>query len=209
MGDPSVSRSSKPSLVEVAEASLSKDYVFLRAALEISTKPEVLSGVVRALFQGGIKIGYTELVELTQRTPGAEVAVEIASTYGTTSEELVGVLLENPDPMVVEAACFAAGEGTATAHRQTLEDIAVHHEDPLCRESAIAALGAIGDPASLGVILAALGDRPYIRRRAIVAMAAFDDPRVEAALLAATKDRDSQVKALAEDLLKFGDRDLG
>lgn len=205
MGDPADSRSSHPGLEEVAEASLSRDYAFLRRALETSTRPEVLAGIIRALFGGEIKLGDGELLELIKRTTSREVAVEVATTYGTISEKLTGILLEDPDPLVVEAACFAAGEGATSVHRQTLENIALHHDDPLCRESAIAALGAIGDPASLEVVLVALGDRPYIRRRAVVALAAFDDPRVEAALLAATKDRDSQVKALAEDLLKFGD----
>ena len=51
------------------------------------------------------------------------------------------------------------------------------HADPLCREAAVAALGAIGDPAGLAAVLAALEDKPAVRRRAAVALAAFEGPR--------------------------------
>ena len=75
------------------------------------------------------------------------------------------------------------------------------HADPLCREAAVAALGAIGDPAGLPAVLAALEDKPAIRRRAAVALAAFDGPEVEAALRRCLEDRDWQVRQVAEDLL--------
>ena len=75
------------------------------------------------------------------------------------------------------------------------------HPDPLCREAAVAALGAIGDPAGLPAVLAALEDKPAVRRRAAVALAAFDGPDVEAALRRCLDDRDWQVRQVAEDLL--------
>ena len=59
---------------------------------------------------------------------------------------------------------------------------ATEHGDARCREAAVAALGAIGDPAGLPAVLAALGDKPTVRRRATVALAGFDDPRVTPAL---------------------------
>ena len=65
----------------------------------------------------------------------------------------------------------------------------------------MAALGAIGDPAGLPAVLAALGDKPTVRRRAAVALAGFDDPRVEPALREAAGDRDWQVRQAAEELL--------
>jgi HEAT repeat protein len=71
----------------------------------------------------------------------------------------------------------------------------------LCRESAVAALGAIGDPTGLPAILAALDDKPAVRRRAAVALAAFTGPSVEAALRRCLDDRDWQVRQVAEDLL--------
>ena len=63
-----------------------------------------------------------------------------------------------------------------------LASTATGHRDPLCREAAVAALGAIGDAAGLPAVLAALDDKPAVRRRAAVALAAFEGPSVEAAL---------------------------
>src|SRR5437762_1926107 len=75
------------------------------------------------------------------------------------------------------------------------------HADALCREAAVAALGAIGDPAGLPAILRATTDKPAIRRRAVLALAPFDGPEVDAALQRALTDRDWQVRQAAEDLL--------
>jgi HEAT repeat protein len=74
------------------------------------------------------------------------------------------------------------------------------HDDPTCREAAVAALGAIGDPAGLPAILAATTDRPAVRRRAVLALAPFHGPEVEAALDRALTDRDWQVRQAAEDV---------
>ena len=68
------------------------------------------------------------------------------------------------------------------------------------REAAVAALGAIGDPAGLPAILAATSDKPAVRRRAVLALAPFDGPEVDAALERALSDRDWQVRQAAEDL---------
>jgi len=75
------------------------------------------------------------------------------------------------------------------------------HSEPLVREAAVAALGAIGDDRGLPAILSACGDKPAIRRRAILALAPFDGPEVDAALDHAMQDRDWQVRQAAEDLL--------
>lgn len=112
-------------------------------------------------------------------------------------------LLSDPDPTVVEMAAFASGErqppesGAVAA----LTDVARAHEDSLCREAAVAALGAIGDQAGLDTILAALDDRATVRRRATIALAPFEGPEVEAALRRSAEDRDWQVRQAAEDLL--------
>jgi HEAT repeat protein len=80
--------------------------------------------------------------------------------------------------------------------------IATGHDDALCRESAVAALGAIGDPAGLPSVLAALSDRPPVRRRAVIALAPFEGPVVQEALERALTDRDWQVRQAAEDQLR-------
>ena len=74
------------------------------------------------------------------------------------------------------------------------------HPDPLCREAAVAALGAIGSSEGLPAILAATSDKPAVRRRAVLALAPFSGPDVEAALERALTDRDWQVRQAAEDL---------
>ena len=111
-------------------------------------------------------------------------------------------VLDDPDPSVVETAAWACGErvppepGVVGA----LAALAQGHDDPLCREAAVAALGALADPAGLPAILAATGDKPAVRRRAVLALAPFDGPEVDAALTRALEDRDWQVRQAAEDL---------
>ena len=112
--------------------------------------------------------------------------------------------LDDPDPSVVEMAAWAMGERAETDAVRPLcqlSDAAGGHDDPLCREAAVAALGAIGDPSGLHAVLAALDDKPAVRRRAAVALAAFEGPEVEAALRRCLDDRDWQVRQVAEDLL--------
>ena len=110
-------------------------------------------------------------------------------------------LLDDGDDGVVEAACFAAGELGDPRAVPALARVAAGHGDPLCREAAVAALGAIGDEAGLGAVLGALSDAPAIRRRAVVALAAFEGPEVDAALRARLEDRDWQVRQAAEEIL--------
>ena len=113
-------------------------------------------------------------------------------------------LLADADTTVVEAACWAMGErgfGGLEA-LAALSSVATGHDDPLCREAAVAALGAIGDPAGLPAILAGTTDKPAVRRRAVLALAPFDGPAVDAALQRALTDRDWQVRQAAEDLLR-------
>jgi HEAT repeat protein len=113
--------------------------------------------------------------------------------------------LQDDDVSVVEVAAWACGErdpaepGAVSA----LASIATAHADPLCREAAVAALGAIGDPAGLPAILHGCDDRPPVRRRAVLALAPFDGPEVRAALETARLDRDWQVRQAAEDLLEI------
>jgi HEAT repeat protein len=111
-------------------------------------------------------------------------------------------LLTDADPTVVEVAAWACGE-QEHVDETTLDRLialATDAGDPLVRESAAAALGAIGDRRGLPAILAAVRDKPNVRRRAVLALAPFDGPEVEAAIEAALGDRDWQVRQAAEDL---------
>jgi HEAT repeat protein len=112
--------------------------------------------------------------------------------------------LADADPSVVEMAAWAAGERPPElAVTAALAALATGHRDPLCREAAVAALGALGAPEGLAPVLAALGDRPAVRRRAVLALAAYDGEEVRAALERAGRDRDWQVRQAAEDLLRI------
>ena len=112
-------------------------------------------------------------------------------------------LLADDDAWVAEAAAYAIGEHPRPSRAAITSVVraATTHTDPLVREAAVAALGAQGDPATLGAVLAACDDKPAIRRRAVLALAAFEGDEVEARLRAALDDPDWQVRQAAEDLL--------
>jgi HEAT repeat protein len=129
-------------------------------------------------------------------------AAELAGTRAGDRPPPLGPMLADPEPAVVEAAAWASGEREPAEPGivPILAGVATGHDDPLCREAAVAALGALGDPAGLPAVLAATRDRPAIRRRAVLALAPFDGPEVDAALERALGDRDWQVRQAAEDV---------
>jgi HEAT repeat protein len=129
-------------------------------------------------------------------------AAELAGKVGAEAGPVLEPLLADRDPRVVEAACFGLGEigEAAAAVVPALGQVAQAHTDPLCREAAVAALGAIGSEAGLPAILSATTDKPAVRRRAVLALAPFAGPEVDAALERALDDRDWQVRQAAEDL---------
>lgn len=111
--------------------------------------------------------------------------------------------LSHDDDLVVETTAWALGErqGSEPEILQQLTVVAKTHDVSICREAAIAALGAIGHPAGIPAILGGLDDRAPVRRRAVLALAPFDSPEVTNALKGALNDRDRQVRQAAEDLL--------
>ena len=113
--------------------------------------------------------------------PVAEVrrrACEVAVAHADVD---LRPLLADADPMVVEAAAWALGERGEDGSDgvDALVAVAGSHDDALCREAAVAALGAIGDVRGLPAILAATSDKPAVRRRAVIALAPFDGPEVD------------------------------
>ena len=123
--------------------------------------------------------------------------------------EALVALLADGDRSVVEVACWAAGEHPEWSNH-TVGPLSVvagtskpadGHDDSLCREAAVAALGAVGHAGGRASVLAGLSDRPTVRRRAVLALASFEGDDVEAALRSALNDRDWQVRQAAEDLL--------
>ena len=126
-------------------------------------------------------------------------AAEIAAAH--RSVDLLASLHDR-DERVVEVAAWACGEHESRRDDivERLISLAESATDPLVRESAVAALGAIGDERGLPTIIAACSDKPAVRRRAVLALAPFDGDDVEAAVDRALADRDWQVRQAAEDL---------
>ncbi len=132
-------------------------------------------------------------------------AIEIAARLDDGHllvDDLIEVLNEGTTDRA-EVAAFALGEldlddaGRARA-TTALSRQATGHDDALCRESAVAALGALGYQHY--TLLAATADVATVRRRAVLALAPFEGPAVDAAIEAALGDRDWQVRQAAEDL---------
>ncbi len=142
----------------------------------------------------------------------APVRRRAAELAGTRPAISLLALLTDRDASVVETAAWACGEQVAVDDDvlDLLIDLTTTADDPLVREAAAAALGAIGDPRGLPAILSACTDKPQIRRRAVLALAPFDGDEVETAIDTALEDRDWQVRQAAEDLRRAaGELDLG
>lgn len=153
--------------------------------LEVSLVVEALAGDDRAV---------------RRRAVDAAPAVTGKGSRSVLPSALTGALGDT-DPLVVVGAAWFLGERRYRPAVGPLAEVARAHGDTRCREAAVAALGAIGEPAGLPAVLDALDDKPTVRRRATVALAGFDDPAVEPALRRAATDRDWQVRQAAEELL--------
>ncbi len=162
---------------------------------------------MRATALGALdRLGVLSDMQLCEALEDPEPSVRRRACELSATRPAVPVVaaLEDQDDSVVEMAAWTLGERgerSAVAALAALVPIGTGHHDPLCREASVAALGAIGDPAGLPAVLAALDDKPAVRRRAAVALAAFEGPLVEAALRRCLDDRDWQVRQVAEDLL--------
>ena len=126
-------------------------------------------------------------------------AAEVAATHPAV--DLVGGL-HDPDERVVEVAAWACGEHESRRDEivERLVELAGSAVEPLVRESAVAALGAIGDERGRAAIIAGCDDKPAVRRRAVLALAPFIGDDIEATIERALVDRDWQVRQAAEDL---------
>ena len=147
------------------------------------------------LTDADVRVALTDAAAVVRRR-----AASLAATRPAIS--VLSALLDE-EATVVETAAWAAGEQESVSDDvlARLIDLALTAPDPLPREAAVAALGAIGDERGLPAILAGCADKPNIRRRAVLALAPFSGAAVDAALAAALIDRDWQVRQAAEDLL--------
>lgn len=160
---------------------------------------------VRAAALGALeRLGALDADTIAEALCDTDVAVrrraaEVAATHPAV--DLLAVL-DDPDDRVVEVAAWACGEHESRrdAIVERLVELAGTADEPLVRESAVAALGAIGDERGVAAIIVACTDKPAVRRRAVLALAPFDGPEVDAAIDRALVDRDWQVRQAAEDL---------
>ena len=170
-------------------------------ALLVDAAPSVRASALGALARMGADSDADVRAALADPSPSVRrraLAVAVAHP-----DVALVPLLADDDPTVVEQAAWACGERTPPERgaAEALAAVATGHGDALCREAAVAALGALGDPAGLPAILVATRDRATVRRRAVIALAPFDGPDVDAALRGALDDRDWQVRQAAEDQL--------
>lgn len=183
-------------------------------ALRLDPDPAVRMAALGALARLGAMGVDTVLSALADceapvRRRAAKIAGRLASSVlsATDTRRVVAALsdaLDDDDSGVVETAAWALGEwgGESSGRAVDLLCEAVRgHHDPLCREAAVAALGAIGEGRALPTVLDALADKPAVRRRAAIALAAFDHPDAEQGLRSCLDDRDWQVRQAAEELL--------
>ncbi len=183
--------------------------VELLAAVRTHPDPRVrtaaLGALVRATTTGRGRAAWRSAVSDRSAAVRRRAAELAPSVRPVPVVGLLGLVADD-DPLVAETAAWALGEVAWTGRTRArvvrvLAAAVRSHPDPLVRESAVAALGAVGDARGLPAILAACADRPPIRRRAVLALAPFDGPLVDAALAAALTDPDWQVRQAAEDLL--------
>jgi HEAT repeat protein len=173
--------------------------------------PTVRSAALGALWRLGALEGAIVLGALGDTSPvvrrrACALGGRAAATIVPGADVIAGLVaaLQDLDPSVVETAAWALGEVGAAGGETAVAElcrVATAHASAVCRESAVAALGAVGAPGTLSVVLGALDDTPNIRRRAAIALAAFDDPAADEGLRRCLGDRDWQVRQAAEELL--------
>tara|TARA_Y100000739_G_scaffold205635_1_gene192994 strand:- start:994 stop:1614 length:621 start_codon:yes stop_codon:yes gene_type:complete len=185
----------------IIELSLNGEFQLVTEYLE-HPEPDVRATALRVLDnEGKLEKG---IVERSLSDSAFKVRNALAYLISTNRDIPAMKFLLDEDAEIVEVACWGIGErGDASAEvLDVLQSITESHSDSLCRESAVAALGALGNRDALGSILKAVEDIATVRRRAVLALAPFDGPEVELAIAKALEDRDWQVRQAAEDISK-------
>lgn len=192
---------------DVAIAGHRGDVAVARAGLA-DTDASVRQVALGALERLGMLTGD----DLRSALADADVAVRrraVMVAAGHRDIDLVA-MLHDVDARIVEVAAWACGEHETVTEAvvERLIELGTDADEPLVRESAVAALGAIGDRRGLHVIVAATADKPAVRRRAVLALAPFLDDEefgelVDSTIDRALEDRDWQVRQAAEDLRRI------
>jgi len=185
----------------VAAAGHGGDEIVARAALRDPSGPVRATALGALARMGRLQVGDVATALEDPHPAVRRRACDVSLTVAPGVLTAVIGALDDAEVLVTEAACVALGEGSGGERViRALARVATEHPDPLGREAAVAALGALGDDAGLPAILRATTDKPAVRRRAVLALAPFQGPDVDAALERARGDRDWQVRQAAEDL---------
>lgn len=192
-------------LLAVVEAGHRGDVDTATAALT-DVEPRVRAAALSALQ----RVGRLEAATVHDALTDDDEVVVIAALQASLAFDIdITAFLSDPRDGVVEAAAYAAGEHEDPRALPALVAVAGEHTDELCRESAVAALGAIAAGTAperdagpvVDALLEAMSDRPAVRRRALLGLHQFDDPEAVRAVEAALGDKDRQVRGLAGELL--------
>ena len=182
-------------------AGFNRNFPAIKASLT-ANEPEVRVAALGAAWRSGLLTPENILPFFSDPSDDVRYrAVELSPRLKDNEGLAPALVLLLRQPELAEVAAFALGElGVTTDDVVTaLSNQAVDHDEPLCRESAVAALGALG--CGRQAVLAATKDIATVRRRAVLCLAVFEGPDIDAALSSALNDRDWQVRQAAEDLL--------
>jgi HEAT repeat protein len=144
-----------------------------------------------------------DMLELALADPDPRVGIAAVAAVPNErrNSELAERCMNDSSWLVVEFGAYVAGELEDRALVPRLIELAEGHDEPLVRESALASLGAIGDPRAVPLVLSALSSKNvYLRRRALVISVAFESEEIDAAVEALRDDRDAQIRQLFVDL---------
>jgi HEAT repeat protein len=191
-------------LTEVILAGHRGDHLAAEAALH-SEDPHLRAAAIGALARCGTLTAAILAPLLGDEDP--RVRRRAAQAAAQFRDLDLSSVITDADPIVAEMAIWACGEQEQVSDSvlQLIIAAATQSDEALIRESAAAALGAIGDRRGLPAILTACADKPAVRRRAVLALAPFidgpDHEQVLEALQRALTDRDWQVRQSAEDIV--------
>lgn len=209
--DAALARNGSLSATEIADVETAARQAFTHDHHDLRTTAVAALAMLDRLSGSDLRSGVTDPSSVVRRRTVEAVVERLRGPTSDPAEgtSLVQLLTDRLGDVSVVAEVAAFGIGELGPDRTEIEPeimemavaelvrMATDHDDPLCRESAIAALGALHRQKD--TVLAGMDDKATVRRRAVLALAPFEGPDVTAAIEKALTDRDWQVRQAAED----------